>query len=180
MILTIGALALGVVFAPKAVPTGIAIGVVNLITMLVSLSIINKMGWLHEDKDSEYEKFLLKNPLAAALIGPALEEGIFRGCIQPLIARSVLYVIPTAAAAFLGTRVSVAVAISIVVTAILFGAVHLDNKHKAANAQAVVTGILGITFGICAAQLGLVAAIAAHVVSNTIVVAILLAGKKSK
>jgi membrane protease YdiL (CAAX protease family) len=165
---TIGVLALGVIFAPSTVPIGIGVGVGVFAVTALTLIILKVCNLVAEDDDSEFEKDVLKYPLFGTLGAPFLEEGIFRGLLQPLATRAILFIAPAAAAAFLGTGLSIAVVVSIVGTAAIFGFLHVFNDHKNSHIQAFTCTLQGIAFGVLAAQFGLPAAIAAHVVNNTI------------
>ena len=58
---------------------------------------------------------------------------------------------------------------------IIFGLIHAFNDHKNAHIQAMCATVAGILFGITAAQFGLAASIAAHMVNNTMAVTFLKA-----
>ena len=169
---TIGAVALCVFLAPATAPLGIAAGVIIFsVNGLVALA-LKVANLVTEDPDSEYQKTLLEYPLLATLVAPILEEGFFRGLVQPLAARTILLVAPAAAALYLGTGLSIAVTISIVATAAIFGLAHCFNNHKNSHIQALTATCGGVAFGLLAAQFGLPAAIAAHMVNNTIAMTI--------
>src|SRR5579872_2362088 len=104
---------------------------------------------------------------------PIVEEGLFRGILQPLTTHAILFVAPTAAAAFAATSLSIAAAVSIVATGVIFGLAHLFNSHKNAHIQAITAIFSGIGWGIARAQFGLPAVMAAHIVNNTIAVTLL-------
>ncbi len=169
---TIGVLALGVIFAPSTVPIGIGIGVGVFALSTVTMIILKVCNLLADDDDSEYEKDILKYPLFGTLGAPIVEEGIFRGLLQPLATRAILFIVPAAAAAFLGTGLSIAVVVSIVATAAIFGFVHVFNDHKNSHIQAFAARLGGVAYGVVAAQFGLPAAIAAHIVNNTIAISL--------
>lgn len=168
---TIGALALGVIFAPN-VPIGMAIGVAGTAVSLLIVLTAYAAGKYAENEDSEYSKFIRDNLLVATLAAPILEEGFFRGLLQPLTTRAILWIAPAAGLAFAGTAFSVATTVSIVATATFFGALHASNNHKNAHTQAVCATLGGIILGATAAQFGLSAAIAAHIINNTIAVSL--------
>jgi membrane protease YdiL (CAAX protease family) len=169
LIPTIGALALCVFLAPTTAPIGIAAGVTIFSVNALATLVLKVTNLLAEDPDNEYRKTLLEYPILTTLIGPILEEGFFRGLIQPLTTRAILFIAPAAAAAlYVGTGLSVAVTISIVATAAIFGLAHAFNEHKNSHIQAVLSTAGGIAFGLLAAQFGLAAAIVAHMVNNTI------------
>ncbi len=171
LIPTIGAIAIGIL-STSHFALGLAVGGAIVLTMIPISKSLERLGFLREDRGNEYSKLVRNFPLSGTLIAPVVEEGIFRGVIQPLIARSIIWLVPTATAAFFGAGFAVATAVSIVATATLFGFVHLFNQHKNSHIQATITGIEGIAFGVLAAQFGLGASIAAHITVNTIVITI--------
>lgn len=73
-------------------------------------------------------------------------------------------------AAFLGTGLSIATTVAIIASAAFFGLIHAFNDHKNSHLQAVVATIGGVILGVTAAQYGLAAAIAAHIVNNTLAI----------
>ena len=169
LIPTMGVLALGVIYAAN-VPIGIMIGIGGLACKFVVHLAINAFVKTEEDNDSEYDRNINRYPLAATLKAPFLEEIFFRGCMQPLLTRCIVYLAPAAAAAFLGTGFSIATTVSIVATAAIFGFIHIFNEHKNSHIQAFSATIGGVILGVTAVQFGLAAAIAAHIVNNTILV----------
>lgn len=169
---TIGALALCVFLAPTAAPIGMAVGVATCVGSAVVLIALKVANLMTPDENSEYEQILREYPSLGTLVAPVIEEGIFRGLIQPLATRAILFLIPAAGAALLGPSLSIAVTVSVVATAVLFGITHLFNSHKNSHIQAIVTTFSGIAFGLIAAQFGLPAAIAAHMINNTILITI--------
>ncbi len=174
LIPTISVLALGVIFASN-VPLGMAIGVGTPVVTIFPVLIAKALGMHTDDTNSEYLKDIMKMPLLATLAAPILEEGFFRGIMQPLLARAILWIAPAAGIAFAGTAFSVATSVSIVATAAIFGLIHAFNDHKNAHIHAVSATLGGVLFGITAAQFGLAASIAAHTVNNTIAVTLLKA-----
>jgi membrane protease YdiL (CAAX protease family) len=170
LIPTIGAVALCVFLAPVSAPMGIATGVAILIANAGVSILLKVTNLLVEDENSEYEKSVLKFPFLGTVVAPVLEEGIFRGLLQPLATRAILWIVPTAAALCFGTGLSVAMTVSIVATGAIFGLAHSFNDHKNAHIQAVLTTFGGIAFGLIAGHYGLIAAITAHIINNTIAI----------
>ncbi len=169
---TIGALALGAFFIPNfaigmAAGAGIFGAASVIAPALEALGIVKK-----EETPSEYAKFDQEWPILTTLGFPVFEEALFRGGVMPVIARCVVLIIPATAAAFLGTPLSIAMTVSIVATAAIFGLLHLFNPHPNAHLQAVAATISAIVLGLLAAQFGIGAAIAAHILNNTLVVTI--------
>jgi membrane protease YdiL (CAAX protease family) len=173
LIPTIGTLAIGILFAPHFA-IGLGIGAAMACAKIPIALALRALGVLKkEERDSEYEKSILSFPLLGTLIAPIVEEGFFRGVLQPLATRTMIWLVPAAAAtAFFGTGLSIATAVTIVATATLFGLAHLSNPHKNSHIQAIITGVDGIVFGVLAAQFGLGASIAAHIAGNTLLITI--------
>jgi membrane protease YdiL (CAAX protease family) len=169
---TIGALALCVFLAPMTAPIGMAVGVGTVVVSSLFVIVLKMTNLMEEDKNSEYSKYLEDYPFIGTLVAPVLEEGFFRGLVQPLATHAILFIVPAAAAAFLGTGLSIAVIVSIVATATIFGLVHCCNNHKNSHIQAIAATFGGIALGLVAAQFGLPVAIAAHIVHNTILMTI--------
>ncbi len=168
----IGILALGILLFPSSVPIGMAVGAATLIGS-VAITLISTCLKLDVKDDKEENKNLsFSEKLAATVAAPILEEGFFRGILQPLAIRAIVFIVPAASAAFLGTGLSVAVLVSVVATAILFGLVHLTNDHKNTHIQAFSATKSGIVYGFLAVYLGLPAAIAAHMIHNTLIVTV--------
>ena len=174
---TIGVLPLGAIFAPR-VPTGMALGVGTMISNLLTACIIAKLGFMVEDGNNEYTQVLDEHPLFVTVGFPVVEEGFYRGILQPLTTHGILYLAPTAAAAFAGTSLSIAAVVSIVSFGVIFGLSHLSNPRKNAHIQAILLTFSGIGWGVTAAKFGLPAAMAAHSVNNTLCQAVTTLLKK--
>ncbi len=140
---------------------------------MLTAGIALKLGFVVDDGNSEYIETAAKHPLFSTIGMPIVEEGFFRGILQPLATHAILYVAPTAAAAFAGTSLSIAATVSIVAIGVIFGLAHLFNPHKNARMQAITTTFSGIGWGIAKARFGLPAAMAAHIVNNTFSVTLL-------
>lgn len=177
LIPTISVLALGIISTAN-IPVGMVIGVVSFALGAAAAIATSLLGLSEEDRDSEYEKMLSDNPLLATLAAPFLEEGFFRGFLQPLVMRSIVILVPAAAAAFLGTSFTIASTVSIVATAALFGIAHIFNDHKNSHIQAALATVGGVLYGITAAQFGLPAAIAAHIINNTLAMTMMKMSKQ--
>lgn len=169
LIPTVGAIALGIIFAPSSA-IGVTVGAVNFVVMGITSIAVNALGWMSPDEDSEYSKTIHDNPLLGTLVAPILEELTFRGGMQPLLTRGVLWLAPAAAGAFLGSSMSIAATVALVATAALFGAVHCFNDHKNAHIQAIFCTVSGVADGLLALHFGLGASIAAHIVNNTLAI----------
>jgi membrane protease YdiL (CAAX protease family) len=167
LIPTVGAIAVGIFFAPNFA-LGLAAGGAMFMGASIVLLTLNALGVIKEDPNNEYEQILDRFPLLGTLAAPLGEELVFRGALQPLLTRAVVFLAPTAAAAFLGTGLSIAAAVSIAVTATLFGLIHISNLHANSHIQAVIAAVQGVALGIIAVQFGLAASIAAHMAVNTL------------
>jgi hypothetical protein len=167
LIPVVSAIAIGILCAPN-----FALGLAAGGALWVGITIINLgLNLLCKVKDgSKYNKEIVDHPLEVALLAPVIEELIFRGAMQPLFTRAIVWLAPTATAAFFGSGLGTATVVSIVATSVLFGLLHLGNKDVNENVhfQVVYAGILGIPLGILAVQFGLGASIAAHIAINTI------------
>jgi membrane protease YdiL (CAAX protease family) len=169
LIPTITGVALGILFLPNF-SLGLAIGAIELVVQITAFGILTSKGILkkEDDKNSEYHKQIRKSLLAVCLFGPIVEEGVFRGFVQPLLTVGIQILVPAATAALFGTGLSVATAVSVVATAVIFGAVHYFNPHKNSHIQAVSCTVGGIVLGLLAVQFGIGASIAAHVANNAL------------
>jgi membrane protease YdiL (CAAX protease family) len=170
LIPTITGIAMGILLFPNF-GLGLAAGAVGLVVSIIAMGILKKLKIikLSDEKNSEYHKDIRKSLLAVVLFGPIAEEGIFRGFMQPLLTRGIQILVPAATAVLFGTGLSIATAVSIAATAVIFGAAHYFNPHKDSHVQAVSCTISGVVMGILAAQFGIGAAIAAHVANNSII-----------
>lgn len=169
LIPTITGIALGILFVPNF-GLGLAVGAAELAVSLVSMSVLSNMGIVKSSREekSEYSKNLVKSLLAVSLFAPIAEEGLFRGLVQPLLAKSIQILVPAAAAAFFGPF-TVATAVSVLATSVFFGAVHYFNPHKDSHIQALSATVGGLVYGILAAQFGIGASMAAHIANNSII-----------
>ena len=164
-----GIIVLGAVLTPNF-SIGLIFGVVNL---LISASIIvaaNIISPIKHKENQPYHVFLKSNPIYAAIIAPIVEELLFRGVLLPILQVIIASLVPATTAIFICGGISVASAIAILATAIIIGAVHLGNKHNGAHRQALLCTIMGVSLGAISVQFGLFAAIAAHMINNTIAV----------
>ena len=160
-------MALGVVYLP-GFTTGLLVGAVQA---LIGNTLVHIMEYVKplNDNDSAYKHQILDNPLLVTLIGPTLEEVIFRGILLPMVLTAVAWLFPiTTTTMLFGAGLSLAVGISVGLVALLFGIVHLNNKHEGVYRQAFVTSLAGITLGVLALEFGLAAAIGAHIMNNII------------
>lgn len=118
---------------------------------------------------------LKKNPYALDLLRmsflrscvacPAIEE-IIRGTIQTVIAFSAYRICVLFTTTIHASFYSAC--ISIVVAGVLFGATHALNSHEHNRLQAIFACIMGNVNGYLQYRFGIIAAIAAHIVNNTI------------
>ena len=153
----------GVIFLPHFT-LGLAIGLCELLLSLAIHFIVSKLFLFSTPDQREYLEVLTKHPLLATLCAPIVEECLFRGILQPLLIGGLLLCFPQ-------FPLVVICALAVSLTAVLFGAAHLSNaKEGNAYTQAIITTIAGVVFGIIALQFGLFAAIAAHMMANTVAI----------
>ncbi len=168
LIPAITGIAVGILFIPNFT-LGLAVGAFEVPIKLISLVVLSATGIISSDKsESKYSKQLESSLFYVSVIGPIAEEGIFRGVVQPLLTRAIQIIVPAAAAIAFGPF-SIATTISIVASGIFFGAVHYFNNHDGAHIQAVFASVTGVVYGTLAAQFGIGASIAAHIINNTVV-----------
>lgn len=168
----IAAVALSSLYVPN-VALGLAVGTALSVTVNVAMQALTALNVLESDNNSSYLEMVQLSPLLYSLVLPVGEELVFRGVLQPLMSRAIVWIAPAAAATFLGTPLSIATGVSIVATAAIFGLIHLFNEHENAPAQAVFSTLSGIALGVVAAQFGLGASIAAHIANNTLSVSLI-------
>ncbi|MBS0621135.1 MAG: CPBP family intramembrane metalloprotease [Verrucomicrobia bacterium] len=154
LIPTISVIALGSIFIPHFA-LGIAFGTALLFAEVTVILLLRCCFPLpapeRKNEVSEYKQNIHRNPIQATLLGPFVEEVIFRSWILPAL-RAITGSAPFAA----------------IGSGILFGAAHLVNPHDGARFQAVASTVWGIAVGFFAISYGLPAAIAAHIANNTI------------
>jgi len=115
-----------------------------------------------------YRDSISKSQLMVSLGAPIMEELIFRGAILQLLLLLIgLAFPPMLLFPCLNLGISVAAAAAICITAGLFGVAHAGNG-KNNHVQVVTTFIMGLAFGFFAVQFGLLVAIGAHILNNTI------------
>jgi len=165
----ISAIAIGSIFIPHFA-FGLGVGAIKLVATIISHVILDRSGILPrvEEKNSKYSEAIRSALLSVSIFGPIVEEGVFRGFLQPVLTNAVQILIPAAAAALFGPTLSVAVIVSVVATSVLFGAAHLFNSHKNAHIQAISSTVAGLIYGFLTVQFGIGAAMAAHIANNTI------------
>jgi len=96
---------------------------------------------------------------------PILEEAVFRGVLQPVLADAIAIAIPKfAAPSLLGFPL--ANIVSAVAIGIGFGSVHYFNYRKGGKQVAVIGSISGSLYGIVKECFGLTGSIAAHMTHN--------------
>ncbi len=165
---TVAVLAFGALVFPSSVPIGILAGAGSFVATIVVLVASRCFQLFVEDEEAENKQYSHTEMLQMTLTGPLIEEVIFRGGIQPLGTRAILWLIPAASALCLGTSLTIACCASIFFTAVLFGLAHLTNKHKNTHIQAYNAFKGGVIYGFLSVHFGLLAAIAAHMVHNTL------------
>ncbi len=170
LIPTIAAIAVGAIFIPYF-GLGLAVGAGDLVLSVIGFTLLDRCGILprKEEKNSKYRQALRDALLEVSVFAPLGEEGVFRGIMQPLVTRTIQILFPAAAVALVGTPLSVAVAVSIAATSVIFGALHYLNPHKNSYIQAISATVGGLVYGFLSAQFGIGASIAAHIANNTLV-----------
>lgn len=151
---------------------GMALGLANLMINIIIIKILDFIIGLPNNDNSEYCRYIKNNPIYASVVGPIIEELIFRGILLPIMIAVMVELFPSTASMTLclGVTISTAAALSVLVTSIFFGALHLINEHKTAWIQAILSTESGILLGLVSLHLGLGAAIGAHILNNTIAV----------
>ncbi len=149
---------------------GLGLAVVETIVSMAILYIKNHL----EDQSShssfafsEYGKQIFSSPLASCLTAPIAEELLFRGLIQNGLPLLISSFVPESSESRLFNLNSTAI-FSLCFTSLLFGLMHLSNRHDKANVQAVATTISGLFYGWLALQSGIYCSIAAHIAHNTL------------
>lgn len=99
------------------------------------------------------------------IYAPFTEEWVFRVFLQQLLLQPIIeYVLPVLTVTLAGAELPLAVAVSIVATAILFGLVHLPDDQP--YLRVFTVSISGILYGYLAYQYGIAASIVAHMTHN--------------
>ncbi|WP_058534514.1 CPBP family intramembrane glutamic endopeptidase [Legionella saoudiensis] len=169
----VACLALGLIYLP-GFTAGLSIGFACALANMSLTLIMQQINPLTL-QDSSYYRTVANKPLYVTLIAPVLEEVFFRGLLLPAMLAAITAFFPiTTTMMFWGTGITLAAAISIGVTAGMFGLLHLRNDHEGAYRQALVATLIGIALGVTAIEFGLWAAIGAHIVNNSISYASLL------
>lgn len=154
---------------------GLAVGVVAFFIQTITLYLAYSLGIFSLDSrpnTDEYIEWATNHAFFTAIIGPIIEELIFRGAIQPLCITVIGLINPALLLMpFFSTGLNVAVIAGIVCTSLLFGIGHLGSSKNHDNyLHAVMATLGGILEGVLAIKFGLVASIAAHIANNLIVI----------
>jgi membrane protease YdiL (CAAX protease family) len=162
----------GIAFLPHfALGCAIAVGV--LVINFIMIVVIS--AFVEAKMKKEYFETLHNKQLWVTLGGPILEELIFRGAMLQLSLLLIGLAFPPALALpFLNTGLSIAAATAISITALAFGLIHASNAEKNNYAQVASTFLCGLSFGFLAIQFGLLVAIGAHILNNTIAACLFL------
>jgi len=166
LIPAVALIGVGAAFLPHfALGCAIAAGVlaINIImAAVISAFVKSKMK-------KEYLEQLKNKQLLVTLGAPILEELIFRGAMLQLSLLLIGFAFPPALILpFLNTGLSIAAATAIFITTVIFGLAHASNAEKNNFAQVATTFLGGLAFGFLAIQFGLLVAIGAHVLNNTV------------
>lgn len=159
---------------------GLAVGAVDfMVQIVISILFFSKESEEDREKTKEYSEMIQKNTLYATLWGPVIEEGLFRGVLQPGLMLAFILINPSLAVLpFLATGLSLAAAAAIACTSLIFGLLHLtSSKDNDDYRHAVMTTMGGVVLGVLAIQFGLLAAVAAHIIFNTLAVSLAMLGK---
>lgn len=166
----VAVMGLGILYAPNFA-IGLVIGVLEYTIGILIILSAQAIFPLVSDKNSQYSIKVMNDLILATLLAPIYEELLFRGALQPLLIAAISWLAPVASTALLfGTGLTVAAMLSIFVTSIIFGAMHISNRHVGSYRQAALCFIAGIVDGVVAIQYGLVASIAAHIINNTLAI----------
>jgi len=165
---TSAVMAIGAIFIPYFA-LGLAIGLfyVSFIKPLIRALVLMVM----EPNETAQAKEVRENILLATLIGPVLEEVLFRGLLQPVLLFGMASLFPQLA--------GLAAVIAVLIAGVAFGLAHLGNKHPNSHIQAALCVFSGIFYGIVALQFGLGASIAIHMLNNTLLTAMRLLPRPS-
>lgn len=130
-------------------------------------------------KPEKYEEFIELTELTTSLLAPIHEELLYRGLILQLFIELIKSNYPSALeSCFLETDLSIADAIAIFTTALLFGFMHTFNVKTNGFTLMPAAFLGGLMLGFLTKQYGLLIAIGAHSTNNTI--AVLLYSLKTK
>lgn len=128
-------------------------GVAGIALDLISSLVLKKLNMVTSDPNNKYEKFITESPFYhVSLIGPLLEELIFRGALQNVLS-------------------SFGRNLSLITSAIMFGCMHLTNKHKNNYLQGIFSGINGVLLGLLNNQFGILGSLTSHSTRNLLCVA---------
>lgn len=173
----VGFITVGNLFS-RSFRVGTAVGALLLIPhMLLVLFLLNIGKAEHglkkkkvQKKESPYRQAIRSMPLYKTCIVIPAKEEIMRGTIQAgiiAVANSVLPIL--CQQALCAPQIACIEAVGILVSATLFGAAHLRNKHEGAKIQSIGVGISAIPVGMLQLRYGLISAIASHIIHNTLV-----------
>lgn len=168
LIPTITGIALGLLFLPNF-GLGLVVGMCGFVFNTISVNVLVNMGVFkyYDEKNSKYNHLIQNSLVSTSLYVPIAEEGMYRGCMHPLLTTSIQILVPATATALFGTTLSVATGVSIVATSVLFGAMHYLNSHKNVHLQATVNTVNGLVWGILTSLFGIGASMGAHIANNS-------------
>lgn len=126
-----------------------------------------KFEEIEERANVPHWKVLDKVFMKKVVIYPIAEELIFRGALQPFLAKGFLLFMPQHAAPIL-MNVLPANVIAAVAVGIIFGAIHYFNYKSGGKQVVFVISIGGAFYGIIKERFGLVTSISAHMTHNFI------------
>jgi len=170
ILFTAAFMGLGILFAPNFA-IGLVIGVLDCTINYLITRAVETFFPLALEENNQYFFDVMNNIINTTLVAPIFEELLFRGALQLLLIAAISWLSPVAATALLfGTGLTVAEMLSIFVTSIIFGAMHIQNRHAGYYRQAAYCFNTGIVYGVVAMKYGLVASIAAHIINNTLLI----------
>lgn len=160
-------IALGTAYVPEFT-SGLPLGAICLFINSLFTIVMNSIKPI-EIKKRDYFDYMLANPLSVTLIGPITEEIIFRGVLLQAIISLISNFSPTEPMLEPNPKFTRAAEISINISSVLFGLIHLRNAHEGKYRQALAATFTGLMYGMLAVDFGLGATVGAHIMNNSVV-----------
>jgi hypothetical protein len=153
---------------------GALAGCFDLLIKIVPLSLFRRSGpsSAEEVRESqEYiDRFLRNSATDSCIFMPVVEEIFFRLCMQWGIQVLLTKILPHIIWVFPFGTLSLSAMIAIVIASVAFGLMHLANDHGTVRVQAMGAFIGGLIKGVLSVKYGFVAAAAAHICNNALLV----------
>lgn len=168
----------------KPCAIGVGVGLIKFPAMITFQAILGAFTGVakagHDPiKAAEYTKFILENFWKIAVIGPVIEEIIFRVVIQGCFDFLATKIFQDKEVEIFSYKIKLATLVSVVATSILFGLAHYSNGLGIA--QVIGTTISGVILGVLRDQYNPLASMAAHITNNTLAaIALTLISKAAK